>query len=120
VKRSSRYNWQTIKSAQLSQKLILPGVLKTNIENEINKVNQTYAQFFKFMNSKYNKSLSSPFWQIAFSEKEIQCRINDSAYLVQHQESTKYIIEKIKTFLVGTPFRIYETMEGFEIRAGST
>jgi len=120
VSQSASRHWQILRSGDKNQVLIFPVALRDQIIDELSEINQTYEKYYHFMNAQYDKSLNNPRWESEFDETSLRCSFNDAAYLLQHQESTRYIIERIKALLLGTPFRLFETTRGFEIRAGSS
>lgn len=101
----SRY-WRTVKTVKGGQKPELPGLIREQIRMRIRSANDQYRQYFTFMNQRYQKQLVIPEWYIEETETGLRCTMNAGRYTESLAQSTRYLIQDLEGYLIGTPFRL--------------
>lgn len=106
IKKSQSVFWEKVEAAKGMVTITLPQRLRDRIYQRIEETNELYTLYFSWMNERYEKSKPAPQWFLEDSDNAIVCRMNDAEYAEQLQESTRYLVQEIEGYLIGTPFRI--------------
>jgi hypothetical protein len=106
IKKTQSVFWKKVELQKDKITITLPETLRHRVRNRMEEVNELYARYFQWMNRRYDKSLTSPWWQIESTENSILCKLNDIRYADDINESTRYLIQEFEGYLIGTPFKI--------------
>lgn len=94
--------WKKVNTEAHPASRTIPDKIKDKIINRLQAANQSYNNFFNYLNGVTSNTLTIPQWTLEFSDELISFRLYPTEYQVKLKSSTEYLLRDIDNILLGT------------------
>ena len=85
-------------------------------KRKIDEINTLLSKLFAHFNRETNQQHPTPLWEVSISENAITCLLKNADYQTEFGESSRYLINSLENYVLGTPYAVFLQDGRIEIR----
>jgi hypothetical protein len=108
--------WSLTHAAEATESMV-PGGLRDSVQAALTRTNAVLASLYRFFNERIGENRQSPHWQFEVSQLSIVCTLLGASPGRDFPESTRYLMNDLQNYVLGTNFGVFQVAGGIEIRS---